>query len=195
MTASPYDLRRPIRHPADPLLRASAVGAAVSVPLVWAFTAWHPFGPDRCDTGMCPAVLEAYDAVYRAILIVGGLELVALVAYGLVSVGPGASALRRIPVALGVIALALGACYPMANGTGSGPLFILFVFWVAAPLVLYAVYRIDPRSVIPVLLGLTPGAGVCALIAFDDDPLAALPTVMLLALAGMVALRRDLLRR
>lgn len=198
MTASPYDLRRPVRLPIDPLLRAAAVCAAASVPLVWAVTAWRPFGPEPCGR-LCPGVLVIYDAVYRAILVVGCLELAAITTFALVTVVRGmfsaGAALHRFAVAVGVIALALGACYPMADGTGSGVLAILFVFWVAAPLVLYAVHRIDPRSVIPVLLGLTPGAGVCILVALDGDALACLPTVMLLAIACFVGLRRALIQR
>lgn len=188
MTAPPFDLRRPTRRPAAGLFRATVVVTALTLPLVWLFTAWRPFGPPRCR-GIVPCIdtIPEYGAVFRAVVATGCVELTAIAIY-LVLARPTA-VLRYIPVSAGVVALSLGAWVPVISGSGAGWLVPLYFLWIAAPLVLRGVHRADPRSVVPVLLALLPSCAVGAIVVVESS-WAALPALMLVGSAAFVVIRR-----
>ncbi|MFI6679221.1 hypothetical protein [Kribbella sp. NPDC050470] len=188
MTAPPFDLRRPTRRPAVGLFRTTVVVTALTLPLVWLFTAWRPFGPPRCR-GIVPCIhsIPEYGAVFRAVVATGCVELAAIAIY-LVLARPTA-ALRYVPVAVGVVALALGAWVPAISGSGALWLVPLYLLWIAAPVILHGVHRADPRSVIPVLLALLPSCAVGAILTLETL-WAALPALILVASAAFVVVRR-----
>ncbi|MFG1812558.1 hypothetical protein ACGFIF_02240 [Kribbella sp. NPDC049174] len=199
MSGPPLDLRRRTRHPAAGLFRATAVVAALTLPLVWVLTAWAPFGPVRCGRELgsdgipvpCPDSIRPYDALFRAILATGAAELVAIGIYLVValprSTAPASAVLRQLPLSAGVIALALG---PYAVATeGTGLLTPLFLLWILAPLIVYGVHRADARSAVIVLLALLPSGVVSAILVLDEI-YHGMPAAMFLATGVLVGVRR-----
>ncbi len=163
----------------------------MTLPLVWMLGAWDPFGPPPCR--LCPGVEPRYDALFRAIVLSGCVQLVAVGIYLVASVpraiaAPGAI-LRWFPASIAVVALALGAFVPGSFSRNGDWLYLLFLVWLVAPLIFYAVHRADPRSVVPVLLGLVP-AGVISAILAADHVAAGMPAAILLATGIFVGVRR-----
>lgn len=201
MTAPQFDLRRSTRHPAVGLFRVTAVSAALTLPLVWLLTAWAPFGPKRCGHELgsdgvplpCLDVIRVDDAVFRALLATGCVELLALAIYLAVALprttAPAIDILRRLPACIGVVALAVGAFAGAVDGTGAGLLIPLFLLWLLAPLIVLSVERADPRSAVLILLGLLP-SGVVSGILVLDDLYNGLAAVMFVASAVLVIVRR-----
>lgn len=103
---------------------------------------------------------------------------------------------RWSPVAVAVVALAVGGFGWLIEGGDLNGLdsvrlgsVVLLALWLFTPLVLYGVHRCDPGAVILVVIGLAPTA-VCNALVVQEDPVAALPAVMLVVSAAVIVIVR-----
>ena len=199
MTTMRLDLRRPAPKRAGNLFRVTAAVSFLSLPLLWVVYLLYPLPQlDSCrrvEGGEpCP---PSIDRVGRSVdeldlfLATVGVELIAIGCYLALATARGSlewrTGLRWSPVAGAVVALAVGGFGPLIddgdlNGVESVRLgfLLLFALWLLTPLVLYCVYRADRHAAVPVAVGLAPTAATNALV-IPDDPVAALPAVMLVA--------------
>jgi hypothetical protein len=191
------DLRRRTRHPAAGLLRVTAAVAASSLPLVLVFAAWQPFGPGRCGGDVdsagfpvpCTDVIEPYNAIFRAVVATGCLQVLAIGIYLVIALprttASTGAVLRWAPMSVAVIAMALSAF----AGATHGALVPGFVLWLIAPLIFDRIHRADARSAVLLLLALLPSAVVSAIFVLES-PFYALPAAMFLATGIFVGVRR-----
>lgn len=201
MTGQPLDLRRhTARRPAGALLRVAAAIAALTVPSVLVLTVWPPFGSTGCrgdravdETGVpvpcVDSVRTSADEIFWAIVITGLVQLAILGGY---------VALRRsstppcwLPVALGIVALSLGAVVPLSDATTSIWVWPLYALWLAAPLILYYAQRGDPGAIIPIFLALAVSCAVGLLDGAGGAP----PAIMLFVSALLLGIRYAVVRR